>query len=56
MVTVLRKGKPINELRKKNEQLKKLKSKGFQSSKYSGILKRKIDPLKVQKEYRDEWE
>jgi len=56
MVTVLRKGKPISELRKKIEQLKSLKSKGFKSSKYSGILKRKIDPLKVQKELRDEWQ
>jgi len=56
MVTVLRKGKPISELRKKIEQLKSLKSKGFKSSKYSGILKREIDPLKVQKKLRDEWQ
>uniref|UniRef100_UPI00404A0D04 hypothetical protein n=1 Tax=Fulvivirga sp. TaxID=1931237 RepID=UPI00404A0D04 len=56
MVTIIKKGSPINEqLQKLNEVVSK-KSKGISTKKYSGVLANKIDPLKYQSDTRNEWE
>ena len=55
MVTVIKKGTPITEqLQKLNEVVSK-KSKGISTSKYSGVLVNKIDPLNYQSDARNDW-
>ena len=56
MVTVIKKGKPISELIKKLNQFVSKRNQGLQSSKYSGAIKTKIDPLGYQSRLRNEWE
>lgn len=55
MVTVIKKGTPKEEIRKRiNEAISKAPKKGI--LKYAGKLKTAIDPLEYQKQMRDEWE
>ncbi|WP_456461785.1 hypothetical protein [Reichenbachiella sp.] len=55
MITVIKKGSPIKEqLEKLNEVVSK-ENKGISASKYSGILKGKIDPIQYQSESRNDW-
>lgn len=56
MTTILKSGEPIEELRKKLDKAISKKTKGVDTSKYSGILKSDLDPLEYQKKMRDEWE
>ncbi|KAF0139236.1 MAG: hypothetical protein FD143_3574 [Ignavibacteria bacterium] len=56
MVTVIKKGmreKEINSLLIKHGNKKKKK---IDLKKYCGIIQLKEDPIKLQKELRDEWE
>ncbi len=55
MVTIIKKGTSIREIKKKiNEAVSK--SQGRNIKKYAGKLKLEIDPLKIQKKMRDEWQ
>ena len=56
MVTVIKKGIPLSEMIQKLNKLVLKKNQGFQSKKYSGKIKTKIDPLSYQKNLRNEWE
>jgi hypothetical protein len=50
MVTVLKKGTSVEMKREQLKAISKKKSKGINAFKYLGILKKKIDPLKFQKQ------
>ena len=55
MVTVIKKGSPLNEqIRKLNEAVSKV-SKGISTEKYRGALIAKIDPIEFQQKMRDDW-
>ena len=55
MVTIIKKGTPREEIRKRiNEVVSKTLKKDIM--KYAGKLKAKIDPLVYQREMRNEWE
>jgi len=54
-VTVIKKGSPIQEQLKKLNEVVSKEHKGISTSKYSGILKGKIDPVKYQSDLRDDW-
>ncbi len=56
MVTIIKKGKPIREIIQKLNELVSKKNRGLKSSKYSGKIKSKIDPIDYQKGLRNEWE
>jgi len=56
MTTILKSGLPIEELKKQFEKASEKKVKGIDTSKYSGTIKTKIDPLEYQKKMRDEWQ
>jgi hypothetical protein len=55
MVTILKKGTPIDEMSKQVDALVS-KSPKKDILKYAGKLKTSIDPLEFQKKMRDEWE
>jgi hypothetical protein len=55
MVTLIKKGTSIKEKLKQIEEVAKRKLKGLNASKYSGVLKNKIDPIQYQQESRNEW-
>jgi hypothetical protein len=46
----------MEELKKQLEKAISQKSKGIDTTKYSGVIKTEIDPLEYQKKIRDEWE
>ena len=55
MVTVIKKGTPKEEIKKRIEEaISKAPKKDIM--KYAGKLKTDIDPLEYQKQMRDEWE
>jgi hypothetical protein len=55
MVTVIKKGTPINEqIQKLNEVVSK-ETKGISTAKYSGVLVKKLDPIAYQSEIRNDW-
>ncbi len=55
MVTVIKKGTPKEEIKKRiNEVVSKTSKRDIM--KYAGKLKTGIDPLEYQKQIRDEWE
>jgi hypothetical protein len=55
MVTVIKKGTPKEEIKKRiNEVVSKTSKRDIM--KYAGKLKTSIDPLEYQKQIRDEWE
>ena len=55
MVTVIKKGTPKEEIKKRiNEVVAKTSKRDIM--KYAGKLKISIDPLEYQKQMRDEWE
>ena len=55
MVTVIKKGTPSDEIKKKvNEAISKAPKSDIM--KYAGKLQTDIDPLEYQKQMRDEWE
>jgi len=57
MVVVLKKGAGKKEIEALEKILYKKKiSGGFNAKKYNGILPLKEDPLRIQKNLRDEWE
>ncbi|MDW3209552.1 MAG: hypothetical protein R8N23_06790 [Reichenbachiella sp.] len=56
MVTVIKKGTPIQEQLEKLNEVASKKTEGISASKYSGILKKKINPISYQSNSRDEWE
>lgn len=55
MTTILKSGKPLDELTKEFEKATSKKGKGVDTDKYSGVLTPGIDPLEFQKKIRDEW-
>lgn len=55
MVTVIKKGTPINEQLEKLNKVVAKKSKGISTKKYSGALTNKVDPEGYQSEVRNEW-
>jgi len=56
MVTVIKSGANKQMIAKRLETLYSAPKKGFDASKYCGILKIEEDPLTIQKRLRDEWE
>ena len=56
MVTTLKYGAQKGSLTRLLNRLNKKTSRGVDVRKYSGALKLKKDPLKLQKELRNEWE
>jgi hypothetical protein len=57
MVLVLKKGASKREIEQINKKLKQMPSrKTLDAKKYCGVIKRKEDPLVIQKRLRDEWE
>jgi len=55
MVTVIKKGTPKDEIRKKIDAVVSQTPKKS-IKEYAGVLKTAIDPLEYQKQIRDEWE
>ena len=57
MVTVIKKGTSIKEIKKRLDEIIRKKSRNNDVMKYAGKLKHlDIDPLKYQKNMRDEWQ
>jgi hypothetical protein len=58
MVVVIKQSDPPDKIRKKLQALEDAETQTrIESFKpYLGILKRKIDPLKLQKKWRSEWD
>ncbi len=56
MVSTLKYGSQKDSLSKLLSRLNKRAGKGIDVHKYSGMLKLKDDPLKIQKNLRNEWE
>jgi len=56
MVTTLKYGSQKGSLSRLLARMSKKSGKGINVRKYSGILKLKEDPMKIQKELRNEWE
>jgi len=57
MVTVIKSGSSKEEIeRVLRSHNRKKKNKGVNVKKYCGILNLKEDPLKLQKDWRNEWE
>ena len=54
MVTIIKKGTSIQSIKKKLSAIK-VRKKGFDASKYLGVLKTSIDPLQYQTDLRNEW-
>jgi hypothetical protein len=54
MVTVLKKGTPIQEQHQKLNEVVSKENKGISATKYNGILKDKIDPIKYQSNSRND--
>ncbi|MFH5834389.1 hypothetical protein ACG2F4_19275 [Halalkalibaculum sp. DA3122] len=55
MITIIKKGSTAETVKEKFRQLEAGKNKES-IKRYCGILKLKKDPVKLQKEWRDEWE
>jgi hypothetical protein len=55
MVTIIKKGTPIKEIRKKIDEII-AKASRRNLLKYAGKLKSDINPLEYQKQMRDEWQ
>jgi hypothetical protein len=56
MVTVIKSGANKQIIAKRLKALYSTPKKGFNASKFCGILKIEEDPLIIQKRLRDEWE
>ena len=56
MVTTLKYGSRKESIRKLLKKLNSNIGKGIDAYRFSGLLKLKDDPLKIQKALRDEWE
>lgn len=56
MVTTLKYGTRKESIRKLLKRLSSNLRNGIDANKFSGLLKLKEDPLKIQKALRDEWE
>jgi len=55
MTTLLKSGKPMEELKKLMNSTPSPQKKGVDTTKYAGAIKTDIDPLEYQKMMRDEW-
>lgn len=55
MLTVIKRGSPIEEQVEKVRQAVKTRQSGLDAARYLGTIKSKIDPLSYQKQARDEW-
>ncbi len=55
MVSILKYGSKSDKIHILFERLNKSKSKGIDSSRFSGSILLKEDPLQIQKKLRDEW-
>lgn len=57
MVTVIKRGSTKEQIKAELDRRdKKKKKKGIDLDKYCGSINLKEDPLKLQKQWRDEWE
>ena len=57
MVTIIRRGSTKEEIKAKLELLDEdKKQKGIDLKKFCGSIKLKEDPMKLQKQWRNEWE
>ena len=57
MVTIIKRGSTKEEIKAKLDLLNtEKKQKGIDLNKFCGTIKLKEDPLKLQKQWRDEWE
>jgi hypothetical protein len=56
MITRIKKGSTAADIRAKLEALAASRRKGFNASKYLGVLSAKKDPIKYQQKMRNEWE
>ena len=55
MLVIIKKGPPVKEILNKINSLLTSKKKGFNAEKYLGILKSELDPVKFQRDLRNEW-
>lgn len=59
MTIIIKKNTSVKEFNKiiENAQKKHPKTKGFDAKKFCGVIKsfENVDPIKIQKEWRDEW-
>ncbi|HEU5289190.1 MAG TPA: hypothetical protein VFU05_01025 [Cyclobacteriaceae bacterium] len=56
MTTIIKKNTKTSVAGKLLSKVKRKSKKPFDADKYSGVLKLKKDPLKLQKEWRREWD
>ena len=56
MTLVLKKGATATEMAELNKKLQTRPAKTLNAKQFCGVLKLKEDPLKIQKQLRDEWE
>jgi len=56
MTTIIKKNTKASVARKQITRVKRKSRKPFDADKYSGVVKIKKDPLKLQKEWRREWD
>jgi len=56
MVMIIKKGRPISEIRKKLSELTSQSKRGLKASNYAGKLASTLDPLAYQRSMRNEWE
>ena len=56
MVMIIKKGRPISEIRKKLSEMTSQSKRGLDASKYAGRLASSLDPLAYQRSIRNEWE
>ncbi|MFZ5552779.1 MAG: hypothetical protein ACOZCO_06670 [Bacteroidota bacterium] len=54
MVTIIKEGSQKKTLMRLMKRLSR--KRGFSSGKYAGIIKLRMSPVKLQKQWRDEWE
>jgi hypothetical protein len=56
MVTVIKRGSTKKEIREKIKRLKQEKLNTIDLKKYCGTIKLKENPLKLQKQWRNDWD
>jgi hypothetical protein len=56
MVTIIKRGTSKVKIKEILDHHAKKRHKSIDLSKYCGIIELKEDPLKIQKQWRDEWE
>jgi len=56
MITTIKKGSSVEKVREQYRKYKEATKKGQDIQKFCGSIQLKKDPLKLQKEWRNEWQ